>query len=74
VFGGRAERTSGIAEHGGKFCRCDGAHVSADLALDRTIRRKALKQNAAIIVGWMKRQRNGKSGMNANARNGDMVA
>src|SRR5262249_23745355 len=74
VFGGRAKRSFGIAKHGCKLGRGDRAYVGADLALDRPIRRNSLEDNPAVIVGWMERWRNGKAGMNTDARYGDLVA
>jgi len=53
MLGRRAKRTGGIAEHGGKFSGGNRAHVGANFALDRTVARHALEQDAGIVAGGM---------------------
>ena len=73
MLGGRAQRPGGVAQNGGEFGGGDRAHVGADFALDRAVGGDALKDDAGIVVGRIQGQRNGTTGMNADAGNGDFV-
>ena len=71
---GRAERTAGVAQDGGKFGGGDRAHVGANFALDRTVGGHALEHDAGVVVGGMQRQGDGAAGMHADAGDGNLVA
>ena len=64
----------GIAEHGGEFGGGDGAHVGPDFAFGTIGGRGAQKGDAAVGISGMQREGRGKSGMNADAEHGDVVA
>jgi hypothetical protein len=74
MFGGRTQRTLGIAENGGKFGCGNRAHIGADFAFDRAVPRDTLKDDAAVVVSRMKCERDRQARMHADAGNGDLVA
>ncbi len=63
----RAKRAFGIAKHRGEFRGGHGAHVGANLALDRAVRCNTLEDDAGIVVGRVKRKSDRKAGMNTDA-------
>ncbi len=63
-----------VAQHGGKFGGGDSAHVGADFALDRTVGGHAPENDAFVVAGRIQGERDGKSGMDANAGDGNLVA
>jgi len=63
----RAKRTLGIAKHGREFSSGHGAHVGANLALDRAVRCNALENDAGVVVSRMKRKGDREAGMDADA-------
>ena len=74
MFGGRAQRALGVAKHGGKFGSGHGANVGANFALDAAVGTNALEYDAGIVVGRMQGERDGRTRMNADARNGNRLA
>ena len=74
MLGGRAQRAGGIAQHGREFGGGDGAHVGADLALDRAVGGDALEHDTGIVVGRMQSECDGAAGMDADAGEGSLVA
>ena len=74
MFGGRADRTRGIAEDGGQFGGGDGADVGTDFALDFAVRENAAEDNAGIVVGGIQGERHRAAGMHADAGDGDFIA
>src|SRR6478736_6654992 len=54
MFGGRAKRALSVTEHRSEFSCRYGAHVGADLALNRPIRCNALEYDAAVVVSGVK--------------------
>jgi len=66
VFGGRHERASGIAKHGGKFGGCHRTQVGWDLALLPALEPGAHEAHASIRIGRVQRQGNGQTGMDAD--------
>ena len=74
MFGGADQRTGSIAQHGLEFGGGDGAHIGADFTLITALDAGANEDDAGVRIGGVQGQRDGKTGMDANAANGDLIA
>jgi hypothetical protein len=74
VFGGRTERSGGVAKHGGKFGRGDGADVGGDFAVRLIADPAADEYDSGVSFRREHGQRCGQSRMNANTADRGLVA
>ena len=74
VFGGGYGRTVSIAEHRGEFGRCHRSEVGRKFAVFLAIDSDSPEYDAGIRFSRMKRYRNGRTGMDADAGNANLLA
>jgi hypothetical protein len=73
MLGGTDQRSILVAQYGLEFGGGDSAHIGADLALVAALHAGADKNNAGIRLGGMQCQGNGKTGMDADSADGDLI-
>src|SRR5262245_48915430 len=67
MLSGGAQRTFGIADHGGEFGGCHRAHIRAHFAVRAAVLPQADKNDASIRFDGHHIQRGWRAGMDANA-------
>ena len=74
MLGGRAERAGGIAQHGGKFGRGDGADVGVDFTVGLAVGAAAHEHDAGVGFGGQHGQRRRRARMHADAADRGLLA